>query len=373
MIDTIKIGYPMNGTLYRLLQDRAERLQKISPDGDILWERSVVRGDCMPSHYSGLRITTRTQRDLLEMGLPSDFLDTSRDMAFFEFSLQKWQSPAAYNNNNSSIENDVEALKAWIRQLSIALDYVFSFDLFELYRVDISENFLLTSCNPTAFIRSLELHLSRHSTSDSRLERYGHMVALRSSWLGKKLYYKYQEFMDVERKKRASVYTPAYIAGESSFALDSDFVPLSHDEICNLTRMVRFELEFKRAYLKRYAMGKLIHLYHLVPRFKLEVDSFLTVPVIESNILDSLSAQQRSLISYVQDNGYVVGRDKYISKYSKTSFYRIKQSLLAYSINLDALENINVRSSLAELAAKSEKIDFQLVLAPSYEPYLKAA
>ena len=125
MIDTIKLAYPMDRTLYRLLDQNAEKLQKIAPDGEVLWEKSVVRGDCMPSHYSGLRITTRTKRDLVEMGFDPKFIDCDNDLAFFEFSLQKYQSPSAYNNHNSSVQNDLLALAEWVKQLSIALGYVF--------------------------------------------------------------------------------------------------------------------------------------------------------------------------------------------------------------------------------------------------------
>ena len=376
MVDTIKIAYPLTGTLYRLLEDRSERLQKISPDGEILWQRSVVLGDCMPSHYSGLRITTRTRRDLIDMGFNPDFIDTESDLAFFEFSLQKYQSPSAYNNYNSSIENDILALRHWITELSAALDYVFSFDNFTLYRCDLSENSQLINCYPPHFIRSHELHFSRHPESDSRLQRHNTSVSLRSSWIGKKIYYKYQEFMDVERKKHFSVYTPAYLAGETDLerASDIQFTPLTLEEIKHLSSMVRFEIEFKRAYLKRYNMCKLINILDLVPRFYAEKEKFFNVPLITNDQLSTMTLQERSLVSLVQDFGYQSGKAQFLNHYSARYFYKLKKSLLARGIDLDSLENMKNRAAVKDLVTISQDANaFIFEQSAFYEPFLDRA
>jgi len=377
VIDTIKLGYPLTGNLYRLLEERSERLQKISPDGDILWERSFVNGDCMPSHYSGLRITTRTRRDLIDMGFNADFIDTENDMAYFEFSLQKYQSPSAYNNYNSSIDNDLLALRTWIKELSSALDYVFSFDLFTLYRVDLSRNLTLSGCHPPLFIRSLEIHFSKHHESDSRLTRHeGNSVCLRSNWIGKKIYFKFQEFMDVEKKKHFSVYTPAYLAGEPSAERPESCLiePLTLAEIKALSSMVRFEMEFKRAFLKRYNMCKIIDITRLVSRFESELDKVFNVPVITNDQLASMSLQERSLVSLVQDFGYQGGKNVFLQHYSPRYFYKLKKSLLSRGIDLDNLENMKNRASINDLVRHSEQANaFTFEPSASFEPFLKAA
>lgn len=369
MIDTIKLAYPMDRTLYRLLDENAEKLQKIAPDGEVLWEKSVVRGDCMPSHYSGLRITTRTKRDLIEAGFDPKFIDCEKDVAFFEFSLQKYQSPSAYNNHNSSVENDLLALTEWVKQLSIALGYLFSLERFELYRVDLSQNFMVRNAHPTDVIRCLELHLSRNPEADSKTERNGHMIALRSSWLGKKLYYKGQEFLDVERKKHRLVYNDAYMAGDSDQINPSLVQPLSYSEINDLMSMIRFELEFKRAYLKRYGMGKVISILSLVERFNAEKAKFLNVPVLSRGDYDMMSPQENQLIDCVRVNGYTNAKNIFIGRYSTRTFYRIKRGLASRSIYLESMENIENRLTGQDIFVNPERLNFQFELAPFMEPY----
>lgn len=375
MIDTIKLAYPMDRALYRLLDENAEKLQKVAPDGEVLWEKSVVKGDCMPSHYSGLRITTRTKRDMIEAGFDPAFINCEKDVAFFEFSLQKFQSPSAYNNHNSSVENDLLALADWVKQLSTALGYVFVLDRFDLYRVDLSQNFMVRNAHPRDVIRCLELHLSRNPEADSKTERSGHMVALRSNWIGKKLYYKGQEFMDVERKKHRHIYTDAYMAGERDNTNPSIMKPLSSSEIDDLMSMLRFELEFKRAYLKRYDMTKVTSILRLVERFNSEKSKFLNVPVLSRGDIDMLSPQEHQLIDCVRVNGYLAGKNMFINRYSLRTFYRIKRSLTARSIPiyLEAMENIENRLTGQDVFFNPDRLNFQFDLAPFLEPFKKAA
>lgn len=375
MIDTIKLSYPLTDNLYRLIDERSERLQKISPDGDVIWERSFLSGESMPSHYSGLRISTRTRRDLIEMGFNPDFIDTDNDLAFFEFSLQKWQSPSAYNNYNSSLDNDLMALRSWVKDLSFALGFVFSFDLFRLYRVDLSRNLFLYQCYPPVFIRSLELHFSKHPDSDARLSRHNTSVALRSNWIGKKIYHKYQEFIDKEVPKHRSVYTNAYLAGETDFERPDGclFDPLTLSEIKDLSSMVRFELEFKRAYLKRYDMCKIIDITKLLDRFNTEIDKVFNVPLITDDKLATITLQERSLVSLVQDFGYNGGKSAFLQNYSTRYFYKIKKSLLSRGIDLDNIENLKNRASVKDLATLSEQAQFRFDHAHYYEPFLSRA
>ena len=307
------------------------------------------------------------------MGFNPDFINCEKDVAFFEFSLQKWQSPSAYNNHNSSVHNDLLALAEWVNQLSIALGYVFSLDNFELYRVDLSQNFKVLNCHPRDVIRCLELHFSRNPESDSKIERTGHMIALRSNWIGKKLYYKGQEFMYVERKKHRYVYSDSYMSGESENSNPLELQPLSSTEIDDLMSMVRFELEFKRAYLKRYNMGKVISILSLVERFESEKAKFLNVPVLARGDLNLLSPLENHLIDCVRVNGYVNAKNMFIDRYSLRSFYRVKRGLSARSIHLEALENIEYRLQGLNIFHNPERLNFQFELAPFLEPYKKVA
>jgi hypothetical protein len=362
MIDTIKLAYPLDPELETLLERRSERLQRVSPDGEMLWEKSVVKGDCMPSHYSGLRITTRKQKDLVDAG----FRVKARvsDVAFFEFSLQKYQSPSAYNNLNTNIDTDLKALDGWINDLSNALGYAFVRDRFELYRVDLSKNYLLLNAKPTDYLRSLELTFSKQRDSEQKIQRDGTGIYLRSRWLGKKIYYKGQEFLNVERKKR-TFYSDKYCNGEKS-VYTGELVPLSLSEINDLMRMIRFECEFKLMYLERHKMKKIKDIPLLCGRFEEENDKYMNVPVLVQGDL-RLSAREEQVINLVRRVGYHEAKLIFIQAHSERSWYRIQRELKARSIHLEALDNFEYRTQGLETIINPERLEFQIVIAPYQE------
>ena len=367
MIDTIKLAYPLDSHLYDLLESRSERLQKISPDGDILWEKSYVQDDFMPSHYSGLRITTRLKKDLEAVGYKVKA--SCPDLAFFEFSLQKYQSRSAYNNWNSRLETDMNALVYWVADLSGAIGFPFSVNRFSLNRVDLSENFLVLNAKPTDFIRSLELSFSRHPDSVARMSRTGHSIWLKSRWMGKKLYYKGQEFLDIERKKR-KIYSDKYCNGEIE-ASTGDIEPLTPAEINDLMRMVRFECEFKLMYLERNSVKKINDIPTLVERFETEKAKYMKIPVLVKGDL-RLSAREEQVINLVRRVGFHEAKKDYTQSHSERSWYRIKRELAARSIFLEALDNLEHRFQGNEVLINPEKLEFQLVSSPFQEEKLAA-
>ncbi len=375
MIDTLKVSYPLDRRLAVLLDEKSERLQKVSPDGEVLWEKSVVRGNCMPSHYSGLRITTRKKKDLLDMGFINLQESNLPDVAFFEFSLQKYQSPSAYNNKNTDLDVDIQAFYVWVSALSSALEYDFLIAQFELQRVDFSRNYLIQNSTVLDFLRSLELTFSRHPTADTRLERKGSGLFFKSSWLGKKLYYKYQEFMDVERKKHSGIYTEKRLSGVAELDAYCDFQPLTCAEIDELTRMVRFEIEFKQHYLKRYSVKKIDDVINLLDRFNIEKEKYMEVPLLTKGDLCSslgLTAAQHQIIDMVRRYGFKEARNQYIQLKSLRSWQRNKSELSAKHIHLEALDNREYRS-MTDIFHNPEVLNFQLELAPFQDEFKKAA
>lgn len=280
MIDTIKLAYPLDSLLLQLFDKCTERLQKISPDGDLLWEKSSVRGDSMPSHYSGLRITTRKKQEMIDLGFASKSAKI-KDVVFFEFSLQKWQSPSAYNNKNSQISSDMDALNRWIRELSLSLSYVFQRDLFMLYRCDLSRNFLLLNASIDEYMRAAEISFSTHHASDGKMFRNGHGIAHRSpDYLGKKIYSKWHEFFDVERKKHPHLYNLQYLTGEQQTDFKTELQPLSAQELADIQKMLRFEMEFKRKYMEAHCMKTIDDIPKLVPQFEQECTKFMSVALL---------------------------------------------------------------------------------------------
>ncbi|CAH2032099.1 hypothetical protein [Trichlorobacter ammonificans] len=378
MIDTIKLAYPLDNRLLALLDGCAERLQKLSPDGEILWEKSIVRGDVMPSHYSGLRISIRRVNELYSF-LNEDQSRNIGDLAFFEFSLQKWQSPSAYNNRNTTIATDMLALHEWILTLSRALEYEFDPEGFRLYRVDLSQNFLLKHGKPADYIRCLEITFSRHPTADNRLERTGYAVYQRSSWLGKKLYYKGQEFLDVERKKHKTIYTDRYCANElteSETYTPDQLQPLTPTEINELMSMVRFEVEFKRDYFQRYKMATIHMIPKLVERFNQEKNKYINIPLIARGEVQgefALSPSEYFIIELVRVHGLKRAKEVYLLKKSERSWYHHQRQLAGRGIHLSALDNSKYRYSEEERFINPEQKDYQLELAPFQEDYLQMA
>lgn len=364
VIDTIKLSYPLNLELDQLLQARAETLTKCAPDGAILWEKSLVRGDCMPSHYSGLRITTRKLADLIDQGFKPK-AGNLEDVAYFEFSLQKWQSPSAYNNKNTTLDVDLKALNDWIFSLSMALGYDFTPERFKLNRVDLSQNFIVTNSTPVDYLRSLELRLSRHPSADEKTERNGHMIALRSPWVGKKLYFKGQEFLDIERKKHPSLYSLKRIWSDEQMPEQhtGGLVPLTQEEIADTMRMIRFEIEFKLRYLKRYEIMRIKDIPQLVERFENEKAKYINVPVLEKGDF-SFSPTAYQVIDGIRRHGLAQAKANFFaSGKSERTWYRIKKELQERGIHIEALDNAEYRLHGLDIFINPEQLAFQMQLA----------
>lgn len=373
MIDTIKLAYPLDSTLSMLFDKHTERLQKISPDGDLLWEKSTVRGDCMPSHYSGLRVTLRRKSDMLDLGFDS-VSSKIKDLVFFEFSLQKWQSPSAYNNLNTHLSTDLKALDRWIRDLSCAVEFVFRRDLFTLYRCDLSRNHLLLNAKIEEFIRCAEITFSTHHASDGKMFRTGHSIAHRSpDYLGKKIYSKWHEFDQVERKKHPYLFGFNYLTGQTDAHIyKTDLKPLSTSELADLQRMLRFEMEFKRKYMEAHNMRTIDDIPKLVPKFEQECAKFMSVALLDKMTPD-FTPQEKEVVEFVRIKGYKSGRDQYVSKYSRATWFRHKASLAQRGVFLESLDNSEFRLKGLDLFYNPERLQFQLIEAPYADYDLAAA
>ena len=367
MIDTIKLAYPLDSELDRLLETKSGLLQKISPDGEVLWQKYMMNNVDMPSHYPGLRVTFRKRQDLKDAGYKVN--PSLPNLAFFEFSLQKYQSQSAYNNRNTTLQTDLIALAAWINDLSTAFGYPFDPDQFELCRVDLSMNLLVLNASPVDMIRSLELSFSRHPNSDGKMSRYGHAISLLSRWLDKKLYYKFKEFLDIERKKQ-KIYSDKYCDGDAKNYTDK-IVPLSAYEINDLTRMIRFECGFKLPYLKRHGIRRIQDIKLLCERFESEKAKYTNVPVLIDGDPRFSSAREEQVINLVRRLGLLKAKLFFIQNHSERSWYRVKRELAAKSLYLEALDNIDLRTKGLEILHDRKKLDFQLIPAPyaDQEPY----
>ena len=120
-------------------------------------------------------------------------------------------------------------------------------------------------------------------------------------------------------------------------------------------------------------MAKVISILSLVNRFNTEKAKYLNVPVLSRGDLDLLSPQENHLIDCIRRHGYMDSKNMYIDRYSERSFYRIKRNLIARSIHIEALDNIEHRLTGDEIFHNPERMNFQFELAPFLEPYKQAA
>lgn len=349
MIDTIKMAYPMDQRLKELIENNSHRLQKISPNGEVLWEKGVCQ-DALPSHFSGLRITTQSGLTLMQQGFKN-----ARDMAFFEFSLAKFLSDTAYNHRNTPLEVDIAGLKIWSEAISEALQFIFDIEFWVLYRVDLAENFILEGVGVEEYLRCLELRFSR-APQGERFNRYRGGLAYGSSWIGKKLYWKYLEFMDIERKKWAAYRGLKLFSNERECGADKDKGaetqakgitidkrPLTVEEIEKLFPMLRFELEFRRAFLSRHEITNISSIPNLLAYYEKEKEKYMSVERLRSSPL-KLSPRQFQVLDMVKRLGTREAKSDFLTNNSPATWYRVKKDLALIGIFLEAIDNYEWRS-----------------------------
>lgn len=341
MIDTIRLAYPADARIIALLDSYAERLQKVSPEGEVIWEKTFCN-EVLPSHFSGLRVTLQTGSDMRKNGFTK-----GRSLVFFEFSLQKWQSDTAYNNENTDVETDLLALDGWISYLGFTLGFYFKPELFEVYRVDLSQNYILENGSVPDFLRSLELKFSRHENGEKKLMRFDGAIQYGSRWIGKKLYHKFGEFNKHYFKNKADLYRLYYGGTPMSEIrkMNAGHRLLTEKEITELTRMLRFEVEFRRMFLQRNNITRVKDIPALVERFEKEKETFLTVKTIPNNA--SFSDAEYKVIDLCKRHGLTVAKQKYLETKSRRSWFRIKSTLASKGVRLESILNADWRVDVA--------------------------
>jgi len=337
LIDTIKLSYPADETLINLFGSYAERIQKLSADGEILWEKSYCQTS-IPSSFSGLRVTVQNAQEMQLQGFK-----VSKSLIFFEFSLQKWQSDTGYNEKNTSIEDDFYALVEWIDLLSTVFKYNFESKNFELYRVDLSQNYILEKGSVPEFLRSLELKFSRHENGEKNLMRFPGAIQYGSRWIGKKIYYKLAEFQQGYYKQKADLYRQLAegVSMEKIKVLNGGKRLLNEVEITKLARTLRFEVEFRRMFLKKHNIKKIVNLPQLVARFDKEKKHYLTAKKISE--VTNLSGAEYQVVDLCKRHGATVAKQEFCRIKTERYWYKIKRQLQAKDIFIESITNEDYR------------------------------
>lgn len=370
MIDTIKVAYPVFPELVNLIEANMSRLVKLSPSGEVEWEKAWCHIE-LPSHYDGLRVTLLDGKGLRNQGFTN-----AKSLVMFEFSLQKWQSETGYNNRNTSIYDDLQAFNCWIAELDDVLCYKFEKDLFELYRVDLSQNYLLMGeTSIEEYLRALHVKFSRHPNGEN-VTKYKGSIHYGSSWISKKMYSKWQEFQDVERKKKKNVYTDQYLHNERKLYIlndqgdreliknnDVSIMPngkraLSPEEVMEMLRMMRFEMGFKRTYLQKHEILKVNDIPVLLGKYEEDKLRYMTVQKLGTGL--RLSPAEYYVVDLCKRYGVNGAKAEYLKTRKERSWYMIKRSLIQKGVYIEAILR---EDWLTEISEVDNLCDFELRLA----------
>jgi hypothetical protein len=356
VIDTIKLSYPVFPELVTLIEANRERLVKLSPSGEVVWEKSWVK-DALPSHFEGLRMSLLDGKGLRNQGFTN-----ARTLVQFEFSLQKWQSETGYNNKNTTIEQDLEAFDRWISLLSDCCGFQFEKELFELYRVDLSQNFILQGVSSVEeYLRALDVKFSRHPNGEN-VTKYKGCIFYGSSWISKKIYWKWLEFQEIERKKKKNYYIDRMIEGENTmgsvFYMHNGKKPLTSEEINGMLRMLRFELGYKRTYLDRTGIIRIPDIPKLLDKYEEERQRYMTVKKLGDGI--RLSNAEYVIVDLCKRYGVNGAKAEYCKTHTERAWYKHKRNLVSKGVYI---ESILREDWLQEIQQTDNLCDFELRLA----------
>lgn len=389
MIDTIKVAYQALPVLVSLIQANMSKLVKLSPNGDVEWSKSWCQFD-LPSHYDGLRISLLDGDGLQKQGFKN-----ARSLVMFEFSLQKWQSETGYNNKNTTLEKDLEAFYEWVNELGDALNYNFQPDFFELYRVDLSQNYLLMGeTSVEEYLRAVQMKFSRHPNGEN-VTKYKGSIFYGSSWISKKLYSKWLEFQEVEMKKKKSIYTDAYMNNERKMFVLSDSgksslyqsqqgntefdwtaegmrelvavgdVPMVHgkralspEEMKQMIRMMRFECGYKRNMLQRNNIIRIQDIPLLLEKYHEDRQRYMSVQKLGQGL--RLSATEYMIVDLCKRFGVNGAKSEYLKVRKERSWYKNKNELVKKGVYIEAILR---EDWLSDIEQADNILDFELQLA----------
>lgn len=369
MIDTIKVAYQALPNLVALIQANMSKLVKLSPSGEVEWSKSWCQFE-LPSHYDGLRISLLDGEGLQKQGFKN-----ARSLVMFEYSLQKWQSETGYNNRNTTIQEDLNAFSGWVTELGDALNYNFHKDLFELYRVDLSQNFILMGqTSIDEYLRAIQFKFSRHPNGEN-VTKYPGSICYGSSWISKKVYSKWKEFQDIERKKKKNIYTDAYLNNvrkmyvlneknerEITSVRDVPMIngkrALTPEEVNDMLKMMRFELGFKRTFLQKNEIVKIDDVPLLLKKYEEDREQYMTVKKIGPGL--RLTPGEYMVVDLCKRWGVNGAKSEYLKTRKERSWYKIKNSLIQKGVYITSI----VREDwIQDIDETDNTLDFELRLA----------
>jgi len=331
MIDTIRFRIPLNPVRSEFFNIISTKIQHISPTGSIILE--YMRFKPIPED----ELTTQFRHIYIKKN--STYL-------VFEFSLNKMiearKSGVRLNHHNYPLLLDIAYLKAFINDLNkIKVPMVnedtgeviyekmnIRFDEIELMKIDMGFNYRVNTniTLTTHLFEILHIHLGRFSSLTTEKFRGG--LFHKSNYKTIKFYSKYEDLKEQLRKYNA-------ITEE-----DIKEKELLKRELPKVKDIVRFEISYKRKYLKNKGITfiNINKLYTLKREFMEEMGKIINLMQYKKEKKrQKLTIHEKYLIYLCNKHGYANAKEIFMKEKSKRSFYRIQKSLLTKGINIKSL------------------------------------
>lgn len=377
MLDTIKLTLPSSDALLKFISSNSEKLQRLSGSGQVLWERSWVQS-ALPSHFAGLRIAYSPASEKIANGIKN-----AKDIVEFEFSVAKWASPAGYNHRNTSLIDDLESVKRWVRSFNEFAGMQYPYNMWTLTRADLSEVYTLIGGSVDAFLEQCHVKMSSYTNAEGKTHKYDGSVYYPSSWIAKKIYDKFKEWRNHEKYKYKDLIKWGYLDGDAvkeegsmlhlissnhseqlkaskrAFKEKYGKEPVPAEEIESLKNCLRLEVEFRRDFLVKHGYTSIDDILKLEDRFHTESVKWLSIKNL-SESLDKFDVNEYFIIDRCKRVGYKQARIDFLQKFSLASFYRVRKSLRAKEIFVEYLQNKDFRSEINDVDVPTK---FELRLA----------
>jgi hypothetical protein len=117
--------------------------------------------------------------------------------------------------------------------------------------------------------------------------------------------------------------------------------PLSSDEVSELVRMLRVEVEFRRTFLKKNNTTSIDSIPDLLARFEEEKAKFITVKKLREGV--TLTSGEYYVVDLCKRYGYQDAQQEFLKMKNLRTWYRIKKSLRSKGVYLECILNSDWR------------------------------
>jgi hypothetical protein len=119
--------------------------------------------------------------------------------------------------------------------------------------------------------------------------------------------------------------------------------------------MLRFEVEFRKKFLQKKGIHSIESIPVLLERFETEKQKYLTVKNIrEGNV--TLSSTEYKIVDLCKRYGYQGAKEQYMLERSEQAWFKHRRNLIAKSVYLEAIINVDWRLDVERADSMNEFI-----------------